>query len=89
MTAEFILEYERPQLYPKQLAAIFDKRRYSFIEASTKAGKTSGCIVWIAEQAFHGMVGWNYWWIAPVSPEPGNGATLGKHCVSAARARSF
>jgi hypothetical protein len=38
------IEYERPYLYPKQLAAIFDPRRYSVIEASTKAGKTSGCI---------------------------------------------
>ncbi len=64
---EYLLEYERPYLYPKQLNAIFDSRRYSFIEASTKAGKTSGCIVWIVEQALHGQEGWNYWWIAPVS----------------------
>jgi LAGLIDADG-like domain len=33
------IDYERPYLYPKQLAAIFDPRRYSIIEASTKAGK--------------------------------------------------
>ena len=62
-----VLDYDRPFLYPKQLDAIFDDRRYSFIEASTKAGKTSGCIVWITEQAIHGREGWNYWWIAPVS----------------------
>ena len=36
---EFWLEYERPLLYPKQMAAIFDPHRYSLIEASTKAGK--------------------------------------------------
>lgn len=64
---EYLLDYERPYLYPKQLAAIFDARRYSFIEASTKAGKTAGCIVWIFEQALHGQDGWNYWWVAPVS----------------------
>jgi hypothetical protein len=64
---EYLLEYERPYLYPKQLAAIFDERRYSFIEASTKAGKTSGCIVWFAEQGMSGQEGWNYWWVAPVS----------------------
>ncbi|HEY4971583.1 MAG TPA: hypothetical protein VII35_16915 [Steroidobacteraceae bacterium] len=64
---EYVLKYERPYLYPKQFDAIFDDRRYSFIEASTKAGKTSGCIVWITEQAIHGRDGWNYWWIAPVS----------------------
>lgn len=64
---EHALHYERPYLYPKQLAAIFDPRRYSFIEASTKAGKTSGCIVWIVERAFNGGDGQNFWWIAPVS----------------------
>jgi phage FluMu gp28-like protein len=64
---DYVLDYQRPYLYPKQAAAIFDSRRYSFIEASTKAGKTSGCIVWITERAIHGQEGWNYWWIAPVS----------------------
>jgi hypothetical protein len=35
----FGLEYERPYLYPKQRAAIYDPHRFSLIEASTKAGK--------------------------------------------------
>jgi hypothetical protein len=69
MTAEFMLEYERPRLYPRQSAAIFDPHRYSLIEASTKAGKTSGCIAWIIEQALAGEAGWNYWWVAPVSDQ--------------------
>lgn len=64
---EYLLEYERPYLYPKQFDAIFDPRRYSCIEASTKAGKTSGCIVWMVEQALNGKDGQNFWWIAPVS----------------------
>lgn len=63
------IEYERPYLYPKQLAAIFDPRRYSVIEASTKAGKTSGCIAWIVELALGGQDGHNYWWVAPVSDQ--------------------
>lgn len=33
------IDYERPYLYPKQLAAIFEPKRISLIEASTKAGK--------------------------------------------------
>lgn len=66
---EYLLEYERPYLYPKQLNAIFDSRRYSCIEASTKAGKTSGCVVWITEQALGGQEGWNYWWVAPISDQ--------------------
>jgi len=37
--ADFWLDYERPVLYPKQFAAIYDPHRYSLIEASTKAGK--------------------------------------------------
>lgn len=69
MNAEFLLEYERPLLYPKQMAAIFDPHRYSLIEASTKAGKTAGCIAWMVEQALAGEAGWNYWWVAPVSDQ--------------------
>ena len=64
-----MIEYERPPLYPKQLDAIYDPHRYSLIEASTKAGKTSGCIAWIVEQALAGQPGWNYWWVAPVSDQ--------------------
>ena len=61
------IEYHRPQLYPKQLEAIFDPHRFSLIEASTKSGKTSGCIAWLVEEALKGRRGWNYWWVAPVS----------------------
>ncbi len=70
------LVYRRPHLYPKQLAAIFKPRdhrgrpaRYGVIEASTKSGKTVGCMVWLAEQAMRGRPGWNYWWLAPVASQ--------------------
>lgn len=66
-------EYIRPWLYPAQRRAIFDApdvegkpSRYAFIEASTKAGKTSACIAWLFEQAIQGNDGDNYWWVAPV-----------------------
>ena len=56
-----------PPLYPKQQAAIFDPARYVCIEASTKSGKTAGCIVWILARAWNdGAEGRNYWWVAPV-----------------------
>jgi hypothetical protein len=59
--------YERPQLYPLQEAAIFCPERYAVIEASTKSGKTHGCLAWLWEQAaINGQPGWNYWWVAPV-----------------------
>lgn len=59
--------YDRPGLYKKQRDAIFDKHRYSIIEASTKSGKTSGCIIWLIELALGGSEGKNYWWVAPVA----------------------
>lgn len=59
--------YRRPWLYDAQRAAIFAPERYSVIEASTKAGKTVGCMVWLAEQAMiDGRTGRNYWWVAPI-----------------------
>lgn len=63
-TAEY--EYQRPYLYPKQEAAVFDPHRYSIIEASTKSGKTIGCVVWILEKALGAEPGQNFWWVAPV-----------------------
>lgn len=58
--------YRRPWLYPLQERAIFDAHRYSVIEASTKSGKTAGCLVWAAEKAMRGDAGQNVWWVAPV-----------------------
>lgn len=61
------VEFTRPSLYPAQQAAIYAPERYSIIEASTKSGKTVGCIVWLAEQAWmEGRAGRNYWWVAPI-----------------------
>ncbi len=69
MTTELAVDYERPVLYPKQEAALFDPARYVVVEASTKSGKTVGCLVWIHEQAALGLGnGRNYWWIAPTFP---------------------
>jgi hypothetical protein len=60
------IRYNRPWLYPKQLAAVFNACRYSFIEASTKAGKTHACLIWLFEKALFGQENTNYWWVAPV-----------------------
>lgn len=62
------MNYRRPYLYPKQEAAIFDRARWSWIEATTKAGKTSGCVVWIGEEGFKCQEGQNCWWVAPTKP---------------------
>lgn len=66
MTAPALaIAYKRPWLYPEQRQAIFNAKRYAAIEASTKSGKTHGCIIWLFEQALQGKAGWQYWWIAP------------------------
>ena len=63
------IRYVRPSLYPKQEAALFAPERYSIVEASTKAGKTVGCLAWIVEQAaLEGGPNRNFWWVAPVYP---------------------
>ncbi len=59
------IEYKRPWVYDKQRAAIFHDKRYGVVEASTKSGKTVGCLIWLAEQAMQGRAGRNYWWVAP------------------------
>lgn len=70
MTAETptLVPYVRPKLYAKQEAALFHSERWGVVEASTKAGKTVGCLVWIHEQAaLNGAPGRNFWWVAPIN----------------------
>lgn len=70
MSPQIEIQYQRPKLYPKQETAIFNPARYSLIEASTKTGKTTGCLAWLFEQAlFLGAPGRNFWWIAPIYPQ--------------------
>jgi len=53
-------------MYPKQESAIFNDERFALIEASTKSGKTVGCMAWLFEQAiYYGGPNRNFWWIAP------------------------
>lgn len=62
--------YSRPWLYEKQEAAIFAPERYSWIEGSTKCGKTQPCLSWLFEQSLiRAGVGRAFWWVAPVSSQ--------------------
>jgi hypothetical protein len=64
------IRYARPaeiNQYEKQKAFIDCAQRFAIVEATTKAGKTSGCIVWLYEEALQGTFGDNYWWVAPTS----------------------
>ena len=61
-----IINVGQPALYAKQRAALFDPARYTVIEASTKAGKTVGAIVWQSTQVLADTRGRNHWWCAPI-----------------------
>jgi len=58
-------EYLPPILYPKQHEAIYCPERYAVIEASTKSGKTFGCMDWLVQRALAGSDGQTFWWVAP------------------------
>lgn len=63
--------YKRPPMYRKQREAIFCEERFGIIEASTKSGKTFGCILWLIEEAMKppAGLGRNYWWVAPIAAQ--------------------
>jgi phage FluMu gp28-like protein len=60
------VSYNRPALAGYQVDALFTNSRYGIVEASTKAGKTAACLVWIIEQALQGKSGQDFYWVAPV-----------------------
>lgn len=58
---------ELPRLASYQKAAIFCEERNAIIEASSKAGKTVGCLYWLFSEAMNnGGLGREFWWVAPV-----------------------
>lgn len=63
------IEVNMPTLYRKQADAFFNAARYSICEASTKAGKTLGCLVWQGTQVMRDRRKMNHWWVAPVYPQ--------------------
>lgn len=56
-----------PPVTTYQREAIFCPERSAVIEATTKAGKTMGCLIWIIEGACNdGVEGSEFWWVAPI-----------------------
>lgn len=56
-----------PPLAQYQRDAIFCPERSAIIEASSKAGKTVGCLYWLFSEAMNnGGQGREFWWVAPV-----------------------
>lgn len=58
------IEIELGRLYPAQHEAVYHPARYVVIEASTKAGKTHGCLTWQLSRVL--MDPGIHWWVAPV-----------------------
>lgn len=55
-----------PPMASYQLDAIFCPDKSAIIEATTKAGKTVGCIFWLLGEALSGKFGHEFWWVAPI-----------------------
>jgi len=75
---ELLLRLE-PPLYEKQRKAIFDPARYVWIEASTKSGKTLGCLQWMVDGLQRDPLNANAWWTAPIYPQAKIAFTRLKH----------
>jgi hypothetical protein len=61
------VEYRGASYYPAQKRAICAPERIAIIEASTKVGKSQGCLAWLLEQAIKdGRRGRKFRWVAPV-----------------------
>jgi hypothetical protein len=59
--------FRLPAITPYQRDAIFCAERNANIAASTKSGKTVGCIIWLLEGAWsEGGPGAEFWWVAPI-----------------------
>ena len=62
------INVKRPKLTSYQKDFLYNGARFTFTEASTKAGKTFAHIWWIYERAHEpwNKTGYNHWWVAPV-----------------------
>lgn len=66
MTTTGPITVRLPTLYPKQRAVFFNDARVSVCEASTKAGKSVGGLVWQMDQCLRVRQGMAHLWVEPV-----------------------
>ena len=55
-----------PALTGYQHEHLFHDARTVNVEASTKSGKTLGCIIWQGQQVLLDRRGMDHWWVAPI-----------------------
>lgn len=63
------IRIQGPELYAKQRDAFFGPERIIVTEASTKAGKSVGAMVWQLDQAINVSPGYAHIWCSPVYPQ--------------------
>jgi len=62
-----VITFELPPVTQYQADAIFCAERNAVVEATTKAGKSLGCMLWLLHESFNApRPGSEYWWVAPV-----------------------
>jgi len=66
MTDSQTITIDLPEVATYQRDAIFTHHRFAVILASTKAGKTFCCIIWLIYELLRAPVGGNVWWVAPI-----------------------
>jgi phage terminase large subunit-like protein len=64
-SVSFEIDINLMQLYPKQREAIFNPAGLVLIEASTKSGKSDGCLVWQITQIITDPLHRLHYWLAP------------------------
>ena len=64
MPPDVHIKFPQPTSYQRE--HIFHPARTVIIEASTKSGKTLGCILWQGQQVLTDERAMDHWWVAPV-----------------------
>lgn len=77
-----------PRLVGYQLDAFFCPADIAICEASTKAGKTVGAIVWQADKVLRDTRKLNHWWVAPFHPQANIAYSRAKEMLKGIYARS-
>lgn len=60
---KYVFKFDHLSKYQERI--VFNDARHMVVEAATKTGKTSACIVWLLYKALTGPKG-HRWWVAPV-----------------------
>lgn len=81
-----LLEFPGHRLVPYQQDFICSNARVTVVEAATKTGKTTACLIWLLSRAYWADRPANCWWVAPTKAQAGIGFRRAKHLLQAVKA---